>query len=46
MIDEALDTERAAIKLDLGNRPFYRRQMDFYLNNTWPADLESWAKQK
>ena len=46
MIDEALDAERAAIKLDLGNRPFYRRQMDFYLNNTWPADLESWAKQK
>ncbi len=46
MIDEALDTERTAIKLDLGNRPFYRRQMDFYLNNTWPADLESWAKQK
>ena len=46
MIDEALDTERVAIKLDLRNRPFYRRQMDFYLNNTWPADLKGWAKQK
>jgi len=46
MIDEALDAERAATKLDPANRPFYRRQMDFYLNNTWPADLESWSKQK
>ncbi len=46
MIDEALDTERTAMKIDPGNRPFYRRQMDFYLNNTWPADLNSWIKQK
>ncbi len=46
MIDEALDTEREAIKREPANRPFYRRQMDFYLNNTWPADLESWTKQK
>jgi hypothetical protein len=46
MIDEALEAERTAIKLDPTNRPFYRRQMDFYINNTWPADLESWAKQK
>ena len=46
MIDEALDAERAAIKHDPANRPFYRRQMDFYLNNTWPADLKSWIRQK
>ena len=46
MIDEALDAERAAIKLDPANRPFYRRQMDFYLNNTWPAALKAWTKQK
>ena len=46
MIDEALDAERAAIKLDPANRPFYRRQMDFYLNNTWPADMKSWLRQK
>jgi Zn-dependent protease with chaperone function len=46
LIDEALEAERAAIKLDPANRPFYRRQMDFYLNNTWPADLKSWAGQK
>jgi tetratricopeptide (TPR) repeat protein len=46
LIDEALNTERAAMKVDPGNRPFYRRQMDFYLNNTWPADLDSWSKQK
>ena len=46
MIDPALNAERLAIKLDPVNRPFYRRQMDFFLDNTWPADLESWAKQK
>ena len=46
MIDEALDAERAAINRDPDNRPFYRRQMDFYLNNTWPADLKSWIQQK
>jgi Zn-dependent protease with chaperone function len=46
MIDEALDAERTAIKHDPVNRPFYRRQMDFYLNNTWPADLKSWIRQK
>jgi len=46
MIEEALDAERAAINLDPGNRPFYRRQMDFFLNNTWPADLENWIEQK
>ena len=46
LIDEALNAEKAAIKLEPTNRPFYRRQMDFYLNNTWPADLKGWAKQK
>ncbi len=46
MIDEALAVEKGAIKLDPANRPFYRRQMDFYINNTWPADLESWTRQK
>ena len=46
LIDEALEAERAAIKLDPANRPFYRRQMDFYLNNTWPADLKGWAGQE
>jgi len=46
MIDEALDAERVAIKLDPNNRPFYRRQMDFYINNTWPADLKAWTKQQ
>ncbi len=46
MIDEALNAERVAIKLDPNNRPFYRRQMDFYLNNTWPADLKAWTRQQ
>jgi len=46
MIDEALDTEKEAIKREPANRPFYRRQMDFYLNNSWPADLKSWTEQK
>jgi Zn-dependent protease with chaperone function len=46
MLDEALDTERAAINYDPLNRSFYRRQMDFYLNNNWPADLEAWARKQ
>ncbi|MBW2484873.1 MAG: tetratricopeptide repeat protein [Deltaproteobacteria bacterium] len=46
MIDKALDAERTAMKLEPENRTFYRRQMDFFLNNTWPADLESWTKEK
>lgn len=46
MIDQALDAEREAMKRDPDNRPFYRRQMDFFLNNTWPADLEAWIEQK
>jgi len=44
-IDDALDTEREAMARDPVNRAFYRRQMDFYLNNEWPADLRSWSKQ-
>jgi Zn-dependent protease with chaperone function len=44
-VDDALDAERAAIERDPVNRPFYRRQMDFYINNTWPADLKSWTKK-
>ncbi len=46
MIDRALDAERAAMKFEPANRPFYRRQMDFFLNNTWPADLKAWSKEK
>jgi Flp pilus assembly protein TadD len=46
MIDEALDAERMAMKLEPANRTFYRQQMDFFLNNTWPADLEAWTKEK
>ncbi len=46
MIDKALDAERTAMKLDPESRTFYRRQMDFFLNNTWPADLEAWTKEK
>jgi Zn-dependent protease with chaperone function len=46
MIDAALDTERAAMKRDPENRIFYRHQMDFFLNNTWPADLEGWVRKE
>jgi len=44
-IDDALDAEREAMNRDPANRKFYRRQMEFYLNNIWPSDLESWSKQ-
>jgi len=46
MIERALEAERTAMKLEPANRPFYRRQMDFFLNNTWPADLKAWSKEK
>jgi Zn-dependent protease with chaperone function len=46
MLKEALEAESRAIELDPENHIFYRRQMDFFLNNTWPADLEGWVKQK
>jgi Zn-dependent protease with chaperone function len=44
MIDEAIKAERTAMALEPANRSFYRRQVDFYLNNTWPADLEGWTR--
>ena len=44
-IDDALDAEREAMARDPVNRKFYRRQMEFYLNNEWPADLESWSQE-
>ena len=46
MLDEALEAERTAMGLEPSNRSFYRRQMDFFLNNSWPADLEGWSRQK
>lgn len=45
-IKEALETEDLAIRHDPVNRIFYRRQMDFFLDNRWPADLESWTREK
>jgi tetratricopeptide (TPR) repeat protein len=44
-IEEALDAERQAMARDPANRRFYRQQMDFYLNNNWPADLKGNASQ-
>lgn len=44
-IDDALDAEREAMARDPASRAFYRKQMDFYLNNEWPADLEGWSRQ-
>jgi Zn-dependent protease with chaperone function len=46
MLDKAEEAERKAMELEPANRSFYRRQMDFFLNNTWPADLEGWAREK
>jgi Zn-dependent protease with chaperone function len=46
MLTEALETEDRAIRHDPANHIFYKRQMNFFLNNKWPADLESWAKQR
>ena len=46
MLEEALETEDRAIRHDPANHIFYRRQMDFFLDNIWPADLEGWTKQK
>ena len=46
MLEKALETEDRAIGRDPANRIFYRRQMDFFLDNRWPADLEGWTKQK
>jgi Zn-dependent protease with chaperone function len=46
MLEEALKTEDKAIGHDPANHIFYRRQMKFFLDNKWPADLEGWTKQK
>jgi len=46
MLKEALETEDKAIGRDPANHIFYRRQMKFFLDNRWPADLEGWAKQQ
>jgi Zn-dependent protease with chaperone function len=46
MLEKALETEDRAIGHDPANRIFYRRQMDFFYDNRWPADLEGWTKQK
>ncbi len=46
MLKEALETEEKAILLDPANHNFYKRQMEFFMNNKWPADLENWSKNK
>ena len=46
MLEDALRTEDKAIRKDPANHIFYRRQMEFFLDNRWPADLEGWTKQK
>jgi Zn-dependent protease with chaperone function len=46
MLKEALETEDKAIGYDPTNHIFYRRQMKFFLDNKWPADLEDWSRQK
>jgi Zn-dependent protease with chaperone function len=46
MLVQALETEDKAIEHDHDNHMFYRRQMKFFLNNKWPADLEMWTLQK
>ena len=46
MLEKAIETEDRAIGHDPANRIFYRRQMDFFYDNRWPADLEGWTKQK
>ena len=44
MLEDALRTEDKAIRKDPANHIFYRRQMEFFLDNIWPADLEGWTK--
>lgn len=46
MLKEALETGDKAIGYDPTNQIFYRRQMKFFLDNKWPADLEGWSRQK
>jgi len=45
MLKEAVDAENRAIQLDPTNHVFYRRQMQFFMENRYPADLEAWTKQ-
>jgi Zn-dependent protease with chaperone function len=42
-LEEALQTEDKAIVNDPTNHFFYRRQMKFFMDNRWPADLEAWV---
>ncbi len=44
MLNKAVATEDQAIRIDPANYKFYKRQMEFFLDNRWPADLESWSK--
>ncbi|MFC1837450.1 M48 family metalloprotease [Thermodesulfobacteriota bacterium] len=46
MLRKALETEDKAILLDPANYVFYRRQMDFFIDNRWPADLDGWARNR
>jgi Zn-dependent protease with chaperone function len=43
MLNEALATEDKAMRHDPANYKFYSRQMEFFLDNRWPADLEAWS---
>ena len=45
-LSDALAAEEKAIVYDPANRIFYRRQMQFFIDNAWPADLESWTEQQ
>lgn len=44
MLKEALESEGRAIDLDPANHVFYRRQMQFFMDNRYPADLEAWTR--
>jgi len=46
MLKEALDAESMAIDLDPANHVFYRRQMQFFMENRYPADLKAWSRKK
>jgi Zn-dependent protease with chaperone function len=46
MLKEALEYEEKAIGFDPANHIFYRRQIDFFLHNSWPADLKGWSRQQ
>lgn len=44
MLQEALEAETRAIDLDPVNHAFYRRQMQFFMDYKYPADLEAWVR--